>query len=229
MTVGIFDIGSDTVTLVRRTPAVDSGGHPVVDERGIPTSIETRIVKHACSLAQHPATEEVAGVQVAVIKAVGHLVVDADTEALSARDAIEFGGRLFEMQGPGIRRDDLDGNPDHVRAEAIWADDVSIGEQVTIIPAGVRDLDGNYGASGAPVTVIARAVTAGNAARRFGAAGETVAADFTIVLDPDTDITDRHWIVVRGRQCRALVAEQTSQWQARNALVVLAQARSGGA
>lgn len=229
MTVGIFDIGSDTVTLVKRVPVIDGQGLPVVDSRGVPTSSETRISKTRCSLAQHPATEEVAGVQVAVIKAVAHLVVDADTEALSARDAIEFSGRVFELQGPGIRRDDLDGNPDHVRAEAIWAQDVSIGELVTIIPPGQRDLDGNYAASGAAVTVIARAITAGNSARRWGVAGETVTADYTIVLDPDTAISEQHWIVVRGRQCRVLVSVQTSQWSARNAVIVLAQARSGGA
>lgn len=226
--MSIFDLGPDTVTLVRRTPVLDEDGGPVVDAFGVPASIETRIDKSACSWAQHPAVEEIAGVQVAVIKAVGHLVVDSDTETLSARDAVEFDGRVFEMQGPGVKRVDLDGNPDHVRAEAIWCEDVSIGEEVVVIPAGQRDLDGNYSAAGEPVPVIARAVLVGNQVRRFGAGGETVAADFTVVLDPDAAVTDSDWIEVRGRQCRALVQEQTSQWQARNALIVLAQARSGG-
>lgn len=227
--MALFDLGPDTVTLVKRVPVLDGDNQPVIDARGIPTTTETRITKTACSLAQHPATEEIAGAQIAVIKAVGHLVVDTDTETLSARDAIEYGGRLFEMQGPGIRRDDLDGRPDHVRAEAIWAEDVSIGEQVTIIPAAGRDLDGNYDTPAAPIPVIARAVTAGNTSRRFGGTGETVAADFTVILDPDAPITDRDWIVVRGHQCRALVSERTSQWAARDALIVLAQARTGGA
>lgn len=222
--MGIFDLGSDTVTLVRRTPVLDSAAAPVLDSRGIPATTETRIVKTACSLSQHPATEEIAGTQIAVIKAVGHLVVDADTEALTARDAIEYDGRLFEMQGPAVRRDDLDGNPDHVRAEAVWAADVSIGEKVTVIPAGGRDLDGNYTPAGQPVELIARAVTAGNQTRRFGASGSVVAADFTVVLDLDAPISDGDWIEVRGRTCRVLIGEQLSQWQARNQLVVLAHA-----
>lgn len=225
MTVSLFDPGPDTVTLVKRRAAPDG---PLFDDHNRPEMAETRIDKTGCSWAQHPAVEEIAGVQVAVIKAVGHLVVDADTETLAAVDAVEYDGRLFEMQGPGIRRDDLDGNPDHVRAEAIWADDVSIGERVTIIAAAARDDDGSYGAAGAPADVTARAVTAGDTTRRFGAAGELVAADFTVVFDLDTQIRGGDTLIVRGRRCRALIQEQLSQWADRNQLVVLAQSRAGG-
>lgn len=217
--VSIFDPGSDTVTLVRRTPDPDS-----FDGHGVPSVTELRVDKAGCSWSEHPATEDIAGTQVAVIKAVGHLPVDADTEALAATDAVEFRGRLFEMAGPGIRRDDLDGHPDHVRAEAIWADDVSLGERVVIIAAGGRDLDGNYTATGTPTVVVSRAVTAGNQIRRFGAGGAVIAADFTVILDLDTPISDGDWMEVRGRTCRVLVGEQLSQWQARQQLVVLARA-----
>lgn len=223
----MFDLGPDTVTLVKRAPVLDDGDI-VLDDQLVPARSETRIDKAGCSWAEHPAFEEIAGAQVAVIKAVGHLPVDADTEALAAGDAVEFGDRLFEMQGPGVRRDDLEGNPDHVRAEAIWAADVSLGEQVVIIPAGGRNLDGVYAASGTPVPVIARAVTAGNTTQRFGATS-SIAADFTVVLDIGTAIADGDWIEVRGRTCRALVIEQLSQWQDRQQLVVLARAVGAGA
>ncbi|BAX98861.1 hypothetical protein MSTE_03561 [Mycobacteroides stephanolepidis] len=225
--VSMFDLGPDTVTLVKRDPVIDADA-PVVDAWGRPTYTERRIPKAQCSWAEHPAFEDVAGTQVAVVKAVGHLIVDADTETLTARDAVEFGARLFEMQGPGVRRVDLDGKPDHVRAEGTFCEDVSLGEQVTIIAAGGRSDRGAVAPDGEPVTVIARAVTAGNQRQRFGATGEVVAAAFTVVLDLDTQIRDRDWLIVRGRECRALVGEQLSQWADRNQLVVLAQSATGG-
>lgn len=223
----MFDIGPDTVTLVKRDPVMNAGT-PVVDGWGRPTYTERRIAKDRCSWAEHPAFEEIAGTQLAVINAVGHLVVDADTESLTAGDAVEFGTRLFEMQGPGVRRDDLDGNPDHVRAEGRFCDDVSLGEQVTIIAAGRRTDRGAIEPDGAPVTVIARAVTVGDQRRRFGATGEVITAAFTVVFDLDTQVRDGDWLIVRGRECRALVGAQMSQWAERNELVVLAKSAAGG-
>ncbi|WP_235659724.1 hypothetical protein [Mycobacteroides abscessus] len=223
----MFDPGPDTVTLVKRDPVTDAGA-PVVDAWGRPTYTERRIPKGRCSWAEHPAIEEIAGTQVAVINAVGHLIVDADTETLTARDAVEFGDRLFEMQGPGVRRDALDGNSSHVRAEARFCEDVSLGEQVTIIAAGRRGDRGTVEPDGDPVTVIARAVLAGNQRQRFGDTGEVIAAAFTVVLDLDVQIRDNDWLIIRGRECRALVGVQLSQWADRNQLVVLAQSAKGG-
>ncbi|RIS67698.1 hypothetical protein D2E70_17230 [Mycobacteroides abscessus] len=225
--VSMFDPGPDTVTLVKRDPVTDAGA-PVVDAWGRPTYTERRIPKGRCSWAEHPAIEEIAGTQVAVINAVGHLIVDADTETLTARDAVEFGDRLFEMQGPGVRRDALDGNSSHVRAEARFCEDVSLGEQVTIIAAGRRGDRGTVEPDGDPVTVIARAVLAGNQRQRFGDTGEVIAAAFTVVLDLDVQIRDNDWLIIRGRECRALVGVQLSQWADRNQLVVLAQSAKGG-
>lgn len=225
--VSMFDPGPDTVTLVKRDPVTDAGA-PVVDTWGRPTYTERRIPKGRCSWAEHPAFEDIAGTQVAVINAVGHLIVDADTETLTARDAVEFGDRLFEMQGPGVRRDALDGNPSHVRAEARFCEDVSLGEQVTIIAAGRRGDRGTVEPEGDPVTVIARAVLVGNQRQRFGDTGEVIAAAFTVVLDLDVQIRDNDWLVIRGRECRALVGVQLSQWADRNQLVVLAQSAKGG-
>ncbi|WP_236738432.1 hypothetical protein [Mycobacteroides abscessus] len=223
----MFDPGPDTVTLVKRDPVTDAGA-PVVDAWGRPTYTERRIPKGRCSWAEHPAFEDIAGTQVAVINAVGHLIVDADTETLTARDAVEFGDRLFEMQGPGVRRDALDGNPSHVRAEARFCEDVSLGEQVTIIAAGRRGDRGTVEPDGDPVTVIARAVLVGNQRQRFGDTGEVIAAAFTVVLDLDVQIRDNDWLIIRGRECRALVGVQLSQWADRNQLVVLAQSAKGG-
>ncbi|MDO2978347.1 hypothetical protein [Mycobacteroides abscessus] len=223
----MFDPGPDTVTLVKRDPVTDAGA-PVVDAWGRPTYTERRIPKGRCSWAEHPAFEDIAGTQVAVVNAVGHLIVDADTETLTARDAVEFGDRLFEMQGPGVRRVDLDGNPSHVRAEARFCEDVSLGEQVTIIAAGRRGDRGTVEPDGDPVTVIARAVLVGNQRQRFGDTGEVIAAEFTVVLDLDMQIRDNDWLIIRGRECRALVGVQLSQWADRNQLVVLAQSATGG-
>ncbi|MBN7571252.1 Uncharacterised protein [Mycobacteroides abscessus subsp. abscessus] len=225
--VSMFDPGPDTVTLVKRDPVTDAGA-PVVDAWGRPTYTERRIPKGRCSWAEHPAFEDIAGTQVAVVNAVGHLIVDADTETLTARDAVEFGDRLFEMQGPGVRRVDLDGNPSHVRAEARFCEDVSLGEQVTIIAAGRRGDRGTVEPDGDPVTVIARAVLVGNQRQRFGDTGEVIAAEFTVVLDLDMQIRDNDWLIIRGRECRALVGVQLSQWADRNQLVVLAQSATGG-
>ncbi|WP_234804538.1 hypothetical protein [Mycobacteroides abscessus] len=223
----MFDPGPDTVTLVKRDPVTDAGA-PVVDAWGRPTYTERRIQKGRCSWAEHPAFEDIAGTQVAIVNAVGHLIVDADTETLTARDAVEFGDRLFEMQGPGVRRNDLDGRPSHVRAEARFCEDVSLGEQVTIIAAGRRGDRGTVEPDGDPVTVIARAVMVGNQRQRFGDTGEVIAAAFTVVLDLDMQIRDRDWLIIRGRECRALVGVQLSQWADRNQLVVLAQSVKGG-
>ncbi|WP_234805056.1 hypothetical protein [Mycobacteroides abscessus] len=223
----MFDPGPDTVTLVKRDPVTDAGA-PVVDTWGRPTYTERRIPKDRCSWAEHPAFEDIAGTQVAIVNAVGHLIVDTDTETLTARDAVEFGDRLFEMQGPGVRRNDLDGRPSHVRAEARFCEDVSLGEQVTIIAAGRRGDRGTVEPDGDPVTVIARAVMVGNQRQRFGDTGEVIAAAFTVVLDLDMQIRDRDWLIIRGRECRALVGVQLSQWADRNQLVVLAQSVKGG-
>ncbi|SKT81058.1 Uncharacterised protein [Mycobacteroides abscessus subsp. bolletii] len=225
--VSMFDPGPDTVTLVKRDPVTDAGA-PVVDTWGRPTYTERRIPKDRCSWAEHPAFEDIAGTQVAIVNAVGHLIVDTDTETLTARDAVEFGDRLFEMQGPGVRRNDLDGRPSHVRAEARFCEDVSLGEQVTIIAAGRRGDRGTVEPDGDPVTVIARAVMVGNQRQRFGDTGEVIAAAFTVVLDLDMQIRDRDWLIIRGRECRALVGVQLSQWADRNQLVVLAQSVKGG-
>lgn len=225
--VSMFDPGPDTVTLVKRDPVTDAGA-PVVDAWGRPTYTERRIPKGRCSWAEHPAFEDIAGTQVAIVNAVGHLIVDADTETLTARDAVEFGDRLFEMQGPGVRRNDLDGRPSHVRAEARFCEDVSLGEQVTIIAAGRRGDRGTVEPDGDPVTVIARAVLVGNQRQRFGDTGEVIAAAFTVVLDLDMQIRDNDWLIIRGRECRALVGVQLSQWADRNQLVVLAQSAKGG-
>lgn len=223
-----FDIGPDTVTLVKRVPVLDGDNNPVVDGWGIPTTTDELITKDLCSFVEAAGTEEIAGTAVAVINGTAALVVDDDTRGLTARDAIRFRDRTFELISPGVQHDDLLGNASHVRAEARWAEDVSIGERVVWVAAGARDDRGNVAADAAPVELISRAVLAGNQTRRFGGVGEVISADFTVVLDLDAGVSDGDWLIIRGRECLALVGRQESQWQDRRQLVVLAQHRRGG-
>lgn len=216
-----FKLGPDTVELIKRTPT-----GAVVDGR--PEQTETVIEKQNCSAREVNGREEAAGSTIAVLDLDCHLPVDADTVALAPGDAIRHRGRLFELQTPGVQHDDANGAPSHVRAVGRWAAEAGVGEAVTIIPAGGRNDDGTYQPDGAPVEVIARAVLEGNQSQRFGAGGETLEARFTVVLDPDVAITDGDWIIVRGFDCRALVALTESQWAERRELVVLAQYARGG-
>lgn len=235
----LTDLGPDTVDLVIRTPLTGAGGQPVLDQWGRPRRDEQTATRQRCSVQVNDGTEEILGTTIAVLKLRALLPYDATTEALSAGDAVMFGGRRFELSMPGVRHDYLEGDPSHVRIAGVWAQDVSIGEQVTVIPAGRRRDDGTFEDDGDPVDVIAKAVFAGSSAAlplvpsqqgvKFGGAGEARAADFTVILDPDTAIADGDWIVVRGRECRATVQRRDSDEPARRVLVVLAQYRAGGA
>ncbi len=219
----LTSLGPDTVELVIREPA----DPPALDTWGRPVRTERTVTKTGASWMVTSGTEEVAGATIAVLNATGALPVDADTEALDATAAVRHRGRLFELTTPGVRQDDGLGRPSHVRVYAMWAEDMSLGEEVTVVPAGRRH-DGIVDPDGAPIPLIARAVTPGNASIKFGATGPSVAADYTVVLDVDAPVADGDWIIVRGRECRALIERQESQWSERRELVVLAQYRGGG-
>ncbi|QEA10777.1 head-tail connector [Mycobacterium phage Weirdo19] len=216
-------LGPDTVELVIREP-VDP---PAIDVWGRPVMTERTVTKTGASWTVTSGTEEVAGSTIAVLNATGALPVDDDTENLQASAAVRHRGRLFELTTPGVRHDDGLGRPSHVRVFAMWAEDMSLGEQVIVVPAGQRR-DGMVEPDGEPIPVIARAVTPGNASIKFGATGPSVAADYTVVLDLDVPVRDGDWLIVRGRECRALIERQESQWAERRELVVLAQYRGGG-
>lgn len=216
-------LGPDTVELVIREPAVP----PAVDVWGRPVLTERTVTKADSSWQVTGGTEEIGGATFATLEARGALPVDADTEALDSTAAVRHDGRTFELTTPGVTHRDGFGRLSHVRVYGRWAADVSLGEQVTVVPAGKRH-DGVVDPDGAPVTLTARGVLQGNATVRFGSTGPSVTADYTVVLDVDAPITDGDWLIVRGRECRALIERQESQWAARRELVVLAQYRGGG-
>lgn len=215
-------LGDDTVELVVRD---EDPGTP--DQWGRPTLTDRTITKAGCSWQVTGGTEELGGATIATLEARGMLPVDADTEALDSTAAVRHDGRLFELTTPGVTMHDGFGRASHVRVYARWADDVSLGERVTVVAAGRRH-DGMVDPDGPPVELIARGVVVGDARIQFGGNGPTIAADYTVVLDLDAPIRDGDWLIVRGRECRAMVGRQESQWAERRQLVVLAQYRGGG-
>lgn len=220
-----FPLGPDTVELVKRTPT------GAIGPDGLPERDETVTVLTDCSAREVNGREEVDGSTITVLDLDCHLPVVPAALALTPGDALRHRGRLFELQTPGVQHDDASGAPSHVRALGRWAAETAIeaggGEQVTVIPAGVRNDDGTYEPDGAPFDVIARSVEAGASTERFGE-GTSIEAEFTVTLDLGTPIKTGDWIVVRGLECRALVTRQESQWAERRELVVLAQFARGG-
>lgn len=219
----LTSLGPDTIELVIREPAVPAA----LDAWGRPVLVERTVTKAECSWQVTGGTEELGGATIATLEAKGALPIDTDTEALTATAAVRHGGRLFELTTPGVTHVDGLGRPSHVRVYGRWAADVSLGEQVIVVPAGRRH-DGIVDPDGAPVPLIARGVAVGDARIKFGSQGPTIAADYTVVLDVDAPVADGDWLIVRGRECRAIVARQESQWAERRELVVLAQYRGGG-
>lgn len=233
----LTDLGPDTVELTIRTPVLDNDGRPVLDAHRRPTRAERTVPKARCSVRVNDGTEELAGATVAVLRLRALLPVDDDTTALQSTDAVRFNDRLYELTMPGVRHDWLGGDASHVRITGIWSQDVSLGEQVVVIPAGARNDHGDYADDGNPIPLIARAVLTGTQTLRFGqggpqqipvTGGSMLARDYTVILDVDAPISDGDWIVVRGDECRALIGEQQTKWVERRQLVVHAQYRRGG-
>lgn len=224
----LTDLGPDTVELVKRDPVVDTDGNPVLDQWGRPQRAERTLTRERCAVQIVDGTEEIDGTVIAVLRLRALLPVDDDTEALVPADAVRFGGRLYELAMPGVRHEFLSGAPSHVRVAGTWAADVSLGEQVIVIPAGARRDDGYYEPDGEPIPLIAKAVTQLSASRGQGI-DVNPATDYTVVLDVDAPISDGDWIIVRGQTCIATLSREESQWEGRRALSVFAQYRAGGA
>lgn len=224
----LTDLGPDTVELVKRDPVVDAGGNPVLDQWGRPQRVERTITRERCSVQINDGTEEINGTVIAVLRLRAMLPVDDDTEGLVPADAVRYRGRLYELVMPGVRHEFLSGAPSHVRIAGSWAQDVSLGEQVIVIPAGKRDDDGNFTPDGQPIPLIAKAVVPLSASRSKGI-DLNPSADFTVVLDVDAPISDGDWLIVRGQECVATLSREESQWAGRRALNVFAQYRAGGA
>jgi hypothetical protein len=219
------DIGPDTVTLVFRTPAagLDTFGRPNVTERTVDkTGCDFQFDKRPTE-----DTDE-SGSVASIRRPTCRLPIDDDTSALDTIDAIRFGGRTYEMQGPAIIRESFDG-PDHVYTDLGYRYDTGLGERVTVTPNGGRDDDGNVLAGGAPFDAIAFDVQPGNTVAKFGPSGEVSEAAFTITLPINTAIHDDDWVTVRGKTGRARIQMQLPQYAGRERLVVLVDTKSGGA
>jgi hypothetical protein len=218
----LTDLGPDTVELIKRDPVPGE-----LDAWRRPQVVDRLLTRDRCAVHVADGTEELAGAIIAVLRARVMLPIDADTRGLTNLDAMRINGRVYELTSPGLVKTSLSGQESHVRAVGTWAGDVSLGEEVVIVPAGRRLDTGYFTDDGDPVPYIAKAVILGNATRRFGATGELVSADFTVILDLDAPIAEGDWIIVRGVECRVSVGRQESQWQERRELVVTAQHRAG--
>lgn len=230
----IADIGPDTVTLVFRDPAAG------VDRFGRPNVTERLVVKgpgatpptpgNAFLFDKRPTEERDAEGSVADIRRAGaRLYPDADTLALKATDAIIAGGLKYELSGPAVPEADLDGRVDHVHIQCERIYSSGRGEDVTITPAGHRDDDGHVAPDGVPFVVTAYLVTPGNTTAKYGASGELVEADFTVVLPIDTPLADDDWVTVRGKPGRARIQTNLPQFADYQRLVVLVNTKAGGA
>lgn len=224
----LTDLGPDTVELVKRDPVLDDNDAPILDQWGRPRRTERTLTRDRCSVQIVDGSEDINGSVIAVLRLRAMLPVDDDTEGLAPADAVRFRGRLYELAMPGVRHETLSGDPSHVRVAGTWAEDVSLGEQVTVIPAGQRLDDGYFAPDGAPVPLIAKAVMTLSASRGKGIDANP-AADYTVILDVDAPISDGDWIIVRGQNCVATLSREESQWAGRRALSVFAQYRAGGA
>lgn len=220
------DVGPDVVTLVFRDAATG------FDAQGRPNVTERRVDKTGCAFEfdKRPTEDTDQSGSVAVVRRpTCRLPVDSDAQALDSKDAIEFDGRVYEMQGPAVTRDSLDAGPDHVYCDLESMYNTGIGEKVTITPAGGRDDDGNVVDGAEPFDVVAFDVEAGNTMARFGPSGEVSEAAFTIKLPLDTVIADDDWVTVRGKTGRARIQTQLTQYAGLDRLVVLVDTLSGGA
>lgn len=216
-------IGGDTATLVFRddTGGFDAFGRAVLTDRPIP--------KANCQVDVGRPTEELGDAPLSVLTATGWFAVDADTTALSGRDAVVYQGRTYELQGPAVRMDDIDGNPEHVLVNATFVADVSNGELVIVQPDAARDDEGGYGQSGQPRVVQSIGVTPGNTAIHWTGVGTSDEAAFTVVFPATDPVADGDRIQVRNRWGIARVQTKLSQWSDRTLKVVLVQSNLGGA
>lgn len=220
------DIGPDTVVLVFRDAA---SGYDAENQANV---TERLVTKTGCLFEydKRPAEDlDESGSASTVRRPTCRLPVDSDSQALKTTDAIRFDGNTYEMQGPAVIRYSMDAGPDHVYADLESLFNVpGQGEEVTIIPHGGRDDDGNALPAGTPFVVTAFNVNPGATSAKFEPGGEVSTAVFTIILPPDTAISDDDWVIVRGRTGRARVQKVLGQYADRNRLIVTVDTVYGG-
>lgn len=157
------------------------------------------------------------------------LPVDDDTTALTGIDAIDFGGRSYEVNRGADVKTTYRGRPDHVRAFATWQGFTArSAEQVVVTPRTGRDATGQPTPDGTPRAATAWCVTPGNTTKRYGITGDEDEADFTVALSIDDPIKDNDGILVRGRYGLARVASQFNRWPNQMARVCTVRTVTGG-
>lgn len=220
-------IGPDTVTLVFRDPAAG------VDAFGRPNRVARTAAKDNCSGTITVTTERRGTGTVAVYGLSAMLPVDDDTRALKSTDAVDFDGRRYELTGDASVKSSLGAilgsAEDHVR---VYADaEVVSGEafeQITITPRNGRDDRGEPLPDGAPFSVIARGVTPGATAARWGVTGTLDSVEFVVALDLFVPIKDGDAVLVRGRRGTARVTLELEPWADRSQRLVAVSTRRGG-
>jgi hypothetical protein len=232
-------IGPDTVTLRLRT--LDG----TFDDNNQANTVERVVTKTNCSVTIGDggavvnfgggasvgvgAADALDG-SVEIFALTAALPVDDDTMAISAIDAIDFGGISYEVNREADVKTTFRGKPDHVRIFATWQGFTArSAEQVVITPRGNRDGTGQPVPDGAPRSVTAWCVTPGNTTRRYGIAGDEDEADFTVALSIDDPIKDGDGITVRGKYGLARVAAQFNRWPDQMARVCTVRTVQGGA
>ncbi len=216
-------IGPDTVELVIRDPTVG------VDANGQPNRVDRVVAKSNSNVTVETVVERREVGAVAVHKAKIALPVDADTQALTAVDAIRHDGRVYELTAGAYTAKRLVGPATHVRVFGSHEEPVNETRELTVVtPKFGRDDDGQPLPDGVPVEVLARGVDPGNTTKKYGSTGELDEVDFTVAYDLDAPVKDGDVVTVRGRRGYARVQKHLEQWADRSQLVVTVASKYGG-
>ena len=108
-------IGNDTVEIVKRTDTEERGrfNTPIA-------APDTYITVTGCSVQIDTADEKTNLTQIVGVTAKVFMPVTNDTTNITARDAIRFNGRTYEVTGPSLTATDLNGDPDHTWCLIKW-------------------------------------------------------------------------------------------------------------
>lgn len=231
-------IGSDTAALLFRTPtgAVSNNSTPIYttqqvtkDNCCITIGEGTAVSQQAGNVSASSGGADTIEGSVSIYTMQALLPVDADTTALTATDAIQYQGLVFELNRAAITQYFLDGSPSHVRL--FGSCEVPTGqnsEQVTVIPRNGRDDNGQPRADGTPQVVLAANVEPGDTSFQYGITGELDQADFTVALPIDVPINDGDAMIVRGYYGVVRVSKSINRWVDRQVQIVLVYSTTGG-
>ncbi|GAC70730.1 hypothetical protein [Gordonia soli] len=118
--IAVDRIGGDVVVILKRGPQLDDDGNVIRDDLNDPVQAERLIPKTGCSFDELRVHEEDASTLTNTVTGRVLMPFDADTNGITAADALIFDGRMFEMQGPRQLVTNLDGTPNHVLCTCWW-------------------------------------------------------------------------------------------------------------